>query len=125
MYADWAVLKLRRAIDTNTVPALAPHPGRADAALNVTMAGYSGDDGLGEDGAVLTYHADCQITRQQGRESESNCSAYKGASGGAVIQVSREGNAQFGGVISRGDSENVSIYVPVADFRGSLIRFLN
>lgn len=125
MHADWAVLKLFHSVPTDTVPALVPHPASADMALPVTMAGYSGDQGLGEHGKVLTYHANCRITRQQPRESESDCSAYKGASGGAVIQLASDGSAQLGGVISRGDSETVSIFVPVGGFRGPLNRFLN
>lgn len=125
MHADWALLKLYQPIAANEVQGLPPHPQRADASQPISMAGYSRDDGLGAGGASLTYHSKCRITRQQARESESDCQAYKGASGGAVIQVSAGGEAQVSGVISRGDSESVSIFVPVADFRGPLNRFLN
>ena len=124
MHADWAVLKLFKDVATEAIPALVPHPTSADPQRPVTMAGYSGDQGLGDQGKALTYHANCHITRQQPRESESNCSAYKGASGGAVVQLAADGSAQLGGVISRGDSENVSIYVPINGFRGQLNRFL-
>jgi trypsin-like peptidase len=124
MHADWALLKLYRPVEAADVAGLMPHPGRADAGLPITMAGYSGDDGLGAGGDTLTYHSQCRITRQDSRESESNCQAYKGASGGAVIQLSAEGQAQVTGVISRGDSESLSIYVPVAGFRGPLNRYL-
>ena len=125
MHADWALLKLHRPIEAADVPGLPPHPERADVARPITMAGYSGDDGLGGGGATLTYHRQCRITQQKLRESESDCQAYKGASGGAVIQLSTEGEALVSGVISRGNSESVSIYVPVAGFRGPLNRFLN
>jgi hypothetical protein len=125
MHADWALLKLYQAVNASDVEGLPLHPDRADAGRPITMAGYSGDGGLGEDGATLTYHGECRITLQGPRASESDCQAYKGASGGAVIQISAGGQAQLSGVISRGDSENVSIYVPVAGFRGSLNRFLN
>ena len=125
MHADWALLKLYRPVEAGDVQGLRPHPQRADAARPITMAGYSGDDGLGGGGTTLTYHNDCRITQQQTRESESDCQVYKGASGGAVIQLSPDGEAQVSGVISRGDSESVSIYVPVAGFRGALNRFLN
>ena len=111
-------------MDADEVAGLLPHPGRADAALPITMAGYSGDEGLGAGGKTLTYHSQCRITRQDSRESESDCQAYKGASGGAVIQLSAEGQARVTGVISRGDSESLSIYVPVAGFRGPLNRYL-
>ncbi|MEP5568301.1 MAG: trypsin-like peptidase domain-containing protein [Halioglobus sp.] len=125
MYADWAVLKLFEPVSTREIPALEIHPQRADMQRTVTMAGYSGDAGLGADGAVLTYHASCNIIRQASTQSESDCSAYKGASGGAVIQVSTEGHAQLSGVISQGNSESVSIYVPVSGFRLPLSQHLN
>ncbi len=125
MYADWAVLKLSESVSTGEVPALEVHPERADMQRPVTMAGYSGDSGVGADGAVLTYHASCNITRQTSAHSVSDCSAYKGASGGAVIQLSTEGRAQLSGVISQGNSETVSIYVPVSGFRRPLSQHLN
>ncbi len=125
MHADWALLKLYRPVDETEVPGLPPNPGKADTDRPITMAGYSGDDGLGEGGTTLTYHSGCRVIQQQLRESESDCQAYKGASGGAVIQLSAEGEALLSGVISRGDSESLSIYVPVTRFRGPLNRFLN
>lgn len=125
MHADWALLKLYRPVDANEVQGLLPHLERADVTRPITMAGYSGDEGLGAGGTALTYHSECRITQQELRESESDCQAYKGASGGAVVQLSTQGEARVSGVISRGDSESVSIYVPVAGFRGPLNRFLN
>ena len=125
MYADWALLKLYEPVSKGDIPALEIHPQRADMQRTVTMAGYSGDAGLGAEGAVLTYHPSCNIMRQALAQSESDCSAYKGASGGAVIQVSAEGYAQLSGVISQGDSENISIYIPVSGFRSPLSQHLN
>lgn len=120
MHADWALLKFGRPLPAGDNPALAPHPDRADSSLPITMAGYSGDDGLGAGGTVLTYHRDCVITRQEERESESNCRAYKGASGGAVIQLSSSGQPLLAGVISRGDGDQRSIYVPISSLKGPL-----
>ncbi|MDG1388365.1 MAG: trypsin-like peptidase domain-containing protein [Halioglobus sp.] len=125
MYADWAVLKLYDSVSIRQVAALEIHPQRADMQRPVTMAGFSGDAGVGADGAVLTYHASCNITRQASAQSESDCSAYKGASGGAVIQLSAEGRAQLSGVISQGNNQTVSIYVPVSGFRRLLKQHLN
>ena len=125
MYADWALLKLYHPVDTGTIPAMELSMEQSDPQRNVTMAGFSGDQGLGRDGAVLTYHENCRITRQQREGSETDCSAYKGASGGAVVQLSPQGRPQLTGVISRGNSEGISIYVPVADFRRSLEQHLN
>lgn len=125
MHADWALLRLHKPVPRAVVPALTPHPGRADDKAPVSMAGYSGDAGLGAEGSVLTYDPACRITRQESRESESDCSAYKGASGGAVVQQGGDGEAHYSGVISRGDSQAISIYVPVSGFRTPLNRALN
>ena len=124
MYADWALLKLHQPVDTRAIPAMVPSSQPGDLRQPVTMAGFSGDEGLGEDGSVLTYHPQCQITRQQRLESETDCSAYKGASGGAVIQLSDQGQARLTGVISRGNSDDVSIYVPLTAFRAALEQHL-
>ena len=120
MHADWAVLQLARPVDATTVRGLTIDPAQADATRAVVMAGYSGDEGLGQDGQVMTYHVDCRITAQQPGASTSNCQAYKGASGGAVIQLDDQGQARLTGVISRGDSAGVSIFVPVEGFRSPL-----
>lgn len=125
MYADWAVLKLLRPIAREDVEPLLVHPGRADSALPVTMAGYSGDHGLGAGGKALTYDYDCRITRQASRDSESDCRAFKGASGGAVIQLDGKGEARICGVISRGDSISVSYFVPLERFRAAINQYLN
>lgn len=125
MYSDWALLKLSRPVDTGLVPAMEPNPQRGSLERPVTMAGFSGDSGLGKAGEVLTYHDSCQITRQERDASETDCSAYKGASGGAVVQLSATGQPQLTGVISRGNSEGISIYVPLSGFRGSLNQYVN
>ncbi|TDG12058.1 trypsin-like serine protease [Seongchinamella unica] len=125
MDADWALLRLSRPVDTGAIPAMELNPAPGDLRRPVTMAGFSGDNGLGQDGALLTYHDNCRITRQNRQGSETDCSAYKGASGGAVIQLTDQGRAQLTGVISRGDSEGTSIYVPVAYFRRPLDQYLN
>ena len=125
MHADWALLKLLQPVSSSDIQALTPHPGRADGNVPVTMAGYSGDAGLGEGGSVLTYHPACRIMQQNPGESESDCSAYKGASGGAVVQETGDGEARYSGVVSRGDSQALSIYVPVAGFRSHLRRALD
>ena len=88
------------------------------------MAGYSRDQGLGALGTRLSYDEGCHVTSQQRDASESDCIAHKGASGGAVVQLSASGEPQLTGVISRGDSENLSIYVPIDGFRGAIKRHL-
>lgn len=125
MHADWALLKLYRAVSASDVPGLVPGTVPAATASPVTMAGYSRDAGLGAGGDVLTYHPACTVTHWSDSAGESDCSAFKGASGGAVVQVSDGGQPRYAGVISRGDSESVSIFVPVDDFRAWLNRALH
>jgi len=122
--ADWAVLRLEQAVPMALAPALTVHPGRADASRTIVMAGYSRDGGLGSEGEQLTYDPSCSITYQGTKASDSNCIAYQGASGGAVVQLSGDGQPTLAGVISRGDSEGLSIFVPVKGFRSTLQRFL-
>ncbi len=124
IHSDWALLRLRRAIAASEVVAMSIHPERADPALPITMAGYSRDAGKGDRGKALTFDPNCRITAQAALSSNSDCMAYKGASGGAVMQLSEQGSPLLSGIISRGDSSAISIYVPVSGFRGSLTRFL-
>jgi hypothetical protein len=124
MHSDWAILRLQQAVSAERVLALEAHPARADPERSITMAGYSRDEGLGEKGERLTYDPACRIVHQGRRDSDSDCLAYRGASGGAVVQLSDEGQPLFAGVISRGDSESLSIFVPVEGFRATLLRFL-
>ena len=75
-------------------------------------------------GAALTYHANCESMIQGEYSTSSNCQAYKGASGGAVVTYSATGAALFAGVISEGDSEGTSTFVPVSNFRSILNRYI-
>jgi hypothetical protein len=124
MHGDWAILRLYRPIDREVMAALPLHPRQADPARQVTMAGYSRDAGLGEHGERLTYDAGCRIIAQAREGNDSDCLAYKGASGGAVVQLSTTGEPLYAGVISRGDSEGLSIYVPISRFRLTLQQHL-
>lgn len=125
MHSDWAILKLYQAVSRQEVAAMPVSPERADPELPITMAGYSRDSGIGQRGEQLTYDANCRITAQAMDSTDSDCNAYKGASGGAVVQVSARGEAMFCGVVSRGDSEGLSIYIPVSRFRSALNQHLN
>jgi hypothetical protein len=124
MHGDWAILRLYRPIAREDMAALLIHPRQADPSRPVTMAGYSRDAGLGENGERLTYDADCRIIAEAREGNDSNCLAYKGASGGAVIQLSETGQPLYAGVISRGDSAGLSIYVPISRFRLALEQYL-
>ena len=120
MYADWAILRLQYPVAATRVAALLVHPGRADPGREITMAGYSRDEGKGDGGNRLTFDPACAITGEVEMLSDSNCLAHKGASGGAVVQLSATGTPLFSGVISEGNGLGISRFVPVAAFRSAL-----
>jgi hypothetical protein len=120
MHADWAILRLYKAIPARQVAALAIHPDRADPGRPITMAGYSRDSGMGNNGEHLTFDPACTITHQAPGVSDSNCTAHKGSSGGPVIQVSSRGEPRVCGVISQGDGVGLSTFVPVSGFRNAI-----
>jgi hypothetical protein len=124
MHADWAILRLKIPIAAADVIALQIHPTHAKSVSTISMAGYSRDPALGDYGSHLTYHPNCLITEPGTTVIDSNCVAYKGASGGAVVQLSNTGTPWFSGVISEGDSAGLSRFVPVAVFRGTLNQHL-
>jgi hypothetical protein len=124
MSADWAILRLQRAIPADSVSAIQVHPGVADPQRGITAAGYSRDTDRQQRGRQLTYDPTCRILQREELLVQSDCAAHKGASGGAVVQISAEGVAQLSGVISQGDGEAVLLYVPVDEFRQVLARYL-
>lgn len=117
MQADWAVLRLLQPVPTTDIAALTLLPSKANPLKPISMAGYSRNNPQQR----LSYDLDCDITSQPDKgSSASNCKALKGSSGGAVIQLSNTGKAMLTGVISQGDSQNLSLFVPVDAFRRSL-----
>jgi hypothetical protein len=120
MSADWALLRLQEPVSREQVkPFTAWTRAAGKSGTRLTMAGYSSDGDLGRDGAVLTYDAGCRALASTPNLVATDCTAFKGASGGPV--VSQEGNAlQLMGVISVGDSENRSFYTPLRLFASSL-----
>ncbi|MEM1403997.1 MAG: serine protease [Pseudomonadota bacterium] len=113
MSNDWILLKLAK-----------PAPDAVEIAENTSlegtelvMAGYPRDHNAEDQGPVTVS------CRQRGIEVEdfgSDCVLQKGASGGAVFND----EGQIVGVISRGDGESVSIFVPVSRFRDRLSPYL-
>jgi len=124
MHADWAILRLYKAVPARQVAALGIHPERADPGRPITMAGYSRDSGMGNNGEHLTFDPACNITHQAPGVSDSNCTAHKGSSGGPVIQVSTTGKPRLCGVISQGDGAGLSTFVPVSGFRNAINLYL-
>ena len=124
MHADWALLRLRPPVPRERVSALTLSSRRADPDQVIAMAGYSRDPGKGENGARLTWDPACQVTQQEAHSSDSDCAAYKGASGGAVVQGTGPRGLQLYGVISQGNGAGLSTYIPVSRFRSAIERYL-
>ena len=120
MRADWAILRLHSAVPRQLAQAVLVDADPADPQRPISMAGYSRDEGLGAGGERLTVDLDCSITRQQSHSGESDCWAYKGASGGAVVQLSKDGVPVLRGVISQGNGAGFSSYVPTGHFRSAV-----
>jgi hypothetical protein len=120
MHADWAILRLRQSVPVQPGTALRIHPQQADTDRPVIMAGYSKDSGLGNNGEQLTFDPACTISHQERSIGDTDCTAHKGASGGAVIQLSSTGDAYMCGVISQGNGEGRSTFVPVNGFRHAI-----
>jgi hypothetical protein len=124
MNADWAILRLEQPVPSSSVRALRIDALGPAAGARILMAGFSGDAGLGEDGRRLTYHAGCRITAAAADTATTDCIAYKGASGGAVVLAKETGEHLLYGVISAGDSVATSIFVPLTRFHHTLTRHL-
>ncbi len=120
MAADWAILRLEKPLDLSTLPALPLQTVHDKLASVVTMAGYSRDAGRGAGGEKLTYDPHCAVRSTSAAAVETDCQAHKGASGGAVTQQASSGEVRFAGVISEGNGEGISRYVPLSKFRSAL-----
>lgn len=114
---DWALLRTETALP-KTLHSLAIanyQPGR------VIIAGFSGDEGLGQNGNVLTFQDNCVSSEQTLDDAQIsvNCWAFKGASGGAVIQ-----HEKLVGIVSQGDNAGTASFVDLARYAGRVMREL-
>lgn len=129
MHADWLLLRLAEPMIHPTYIGLGPSTSkdqskigapRRNAALQpLMMAGYP--RAAGTDLRVLETAVGCMGTGRDGLDISSNCVLQKGASGGAVFAFG--GAYAFLGVVSRGDGESQSIYVPLERFRRQIRPF--
>ncbi|MFK7975606.1 MAG: serine protease [Halioglobus sp.] len=144
MAADWALLRLTSSISSEDAQPLSLNmddsyhtegnasknsasqtaPANMPARMKVTMAGFSRDNGLGQKGTALTYDAQCNIQRLYNGIGETDCTAFKGASGGPVLQRNSEGQMVINGVISQGDGAGYSTYVTTDSFSASVVPLL-
>jgi len=124
MAADWAILELEESVKFNPGIALTIDATIDDRDSELVMAGYSRDAGLGRSGEALTYDQNCRSLAHSRGYTLTDCRAFKGASGGPVVHYSDAGVPYLAGVISEGNGEDTSTYVPLARFRSSLKRYL-
>jgi len=108
MDRDWALLALPSAV----APGLLLGRSAADGDGSLSLAGFPRDAGRD---ASLTVLNDCPVIGFDQRDKRTACVLQQGASGGPVV-ASGEPAARFVGVISRGDGETQSIFVPVDRF---------
>lgn len=114
---DWVLLRTETSLPGTVLSlGLADYNGGA-----VTLAGYSGDKGLGRGGEVLTYQEQCYPSHTMLDETQTsiNCWAFKGASGGAIIQQGR-----LVGVVSQGDNAGTASFVDHARYADHINRAL-
>ena len=122
MSADWALLSLNRSAQTmqNTsyleLAKIRPIEGQL-----ILMAGFSRDQQLGDNGSTLTFDPDCQVrhTPSGANAIYTNCTAFKGASGGPVLTLESD-TYKVLGVISAGDEAGLSLFTPVTAIARSL-----
>ncbi|WP_439102671.1 trypsin-like serine peptidase [Congregibacter sp.] len=118
MYSDWALLSLNAPLPHPAVLAMEEREEmeEKEAADTLLMAGYPRR--ASSQRKVLETARNCRITGRDDRDTKSNCVLQKGASGGAVFQAGQK--IRYLGVISRGDGESQSIYVPLKRFRARI-----
>ena len=117
MASDWALLATETSLPSDVV-SIGTAPYRVG---KVTIAGFSGDEGLGQGGDVLTYQEACSPSAiALDKEQHSvDCWAFKGASGGAVLQ-----EGKLVGVISQGDNAGSASFVDHAVYADHVVRAL-
>lgn len=86
------------------------------------MAGFSGDEGIGDSGESLSFDPDCRLIDYDAHWGRTNCQAFKGASGGPVL-ITQNGEKQLIGVISASDDSGRRLFTPITRFRQALRRY--
>ncbi len=102
---DYAILKLDRPLSVSDITPIVV--GYIDyrniysddiykKRVSFTLGGYSADSYKGKRGKRLTYDQDCEALYADNMKILTNCSAYHGASGGALVIEARdsEGNVK-------------------------------
>lgn len=114
MAADWTLLRLDQPIKVPARITLSTEPAIAGATM-LTSAGYSRDLAAADGGRLLSYHPLCSVTATAPALVTTDCRAAKGASGGPMVTMIN-GEARVLGVLSSGDGQQVSLYIPSAEF---------
>ncbi|MFT5484718.1 MAG: hypothetical protein ACI9GW_003386 [Halieaceae bacterium] len=132
MDRDWAVLSLSKPISLDGMSVLSHSASGlsllAEPDAAITVAGYSGDSGLGQNGDRLTYQENCQSGARTKNSISVNCVAHKGASGGpAVVTVQEEESLvhYLAGIISQGNGVDTSILIGGDSFSRAILQAWN
>lgn len=120
MQADWAILAFPESLVEN-VKLLSPGPAAPKTGSALTMAGFSGDAELGDNGDSLTFDSDCRVLDYDDHWGRTDCTAFKGASGGPVLSVVG-GRLVLSGVVSAKDEQNRRLFTPIDRFIRALKR---
>ena len=123
MTQDWALLRLDKPVSADRIPGLPVITQPADQAQDIVMAGYSRDEAVDQGTQQLTYDPACRVLEADAALASTDCFARKGASGGPVIQTQDLMPAVYG-VISQGDGEGFSTFIPARNFRAALRQHL-
>lgn len=119
MDRDWALLRLEASL-----PGPSQLADREALSLgqeqSITMAGYPRTADPGQKKTLQQRH--CAITGNAGEDLQGSCALNVGASGGGVFL--RGQSRAYLGVISRGDGESRSIFVPLGRFERELRPYL-
>jgi hypothetical protein len=121
MHSDWVLLRLMDELPgpVSLVPDPSPSMGNtSDGPL--LMAGYPRE--AHGAGSTLETAGNCRIIGMDKADARSDCVLQKGASGGAVFSGTED--HRFLGVISRGNGESESIFVPLLRFHSRITPYL-
>ncbi len=133
MEADWAILAPTSAYAADVGDAYTPTSQQRWPTIRksaqpvppgspLIMAGFSGDEGIGDSGESLSFDPDCRLIDYDAHWGRTNCQAFKGASGGPVL-ITQNGEKQLIGVISASDDSGRRLFTPITRFRQALRRY--
>ena len=124
MHADWAILKLDKEVKRSKVKPLEYLILDTSIGDSVSIAGYAKYKKSSENQYDLNY-SECTVTEIVIDVRLTDCKAVKGNSGGAVALKIDENNFGLVGIISEGNEENISSFVPIGIFHREVQKYVH